>query len=480
MSGTVNKVINDLKSKKIDFNERYIKFKGGTIAVLYISELTDKNALSENVIKPLIEQIDNPAISPSNVGSLIYSKQIYVKKDDSLIQDEILNGMCILLFSSYREHVVINLKHIEKRQVPTPEVMYTLRGPKDCFIEDLETNLSLIRYRIKDPNLRIDTFNVGRRTKTAVNVLYLEDVANNTSVGEVEKRIKNIDIDGIIESGELQAFMLNKKLNLFPQMGIVERSDMACGALLEGKIVVLVEGSGWALVAPKTLSEFLWSCEDFYDNKFVGTFVRLLQIFSLFLSLTISSLYIAIVSFHSDTLPGSYMIAIAMSRSKVPFNALVEVLLIESIVELIHQSLIRVPKKIGTAIGIVGAIIIGQAAVSAGFFSPLVLIVVSTSLIASFLPADYTLVNPLRVLKFLLILATGFFGLFGFTIVTTFIVANLVSINTFGVPYMAPYAPFNKKDLFRSLLYNRSTSDTRPDFLKTKDKFRGKGNVNQK
>lgn len=463
----------------INVNVRCLNLKRGKVAIIYIRELTNKSALSEQVIKPIINH-DDVDIKPCNIADFVYSEQVIVSSDDSLIQQEVLQGLCVLVFSFDRDHVIIDVKHVEKRSVPEPEITYTIRGPKDCFTESMKTNLSLIRYRIKDENLKIDTHRVGRRTDTKVNVLYLGDVANDTCVNEVNKRIENIDADGLIESGELQAYMLNKKLNLFPQMGIIERSDMACNALLEGKVIVLVEGSCWALVAPKVMSEFLWSCEDFYDNKYVGFFLRLLRVVSLFISFTVTSFYIAVVSFHNDILPGSYMIAIAKSRAKVPFNALVEVLLIELIVELIRESLVRVPKKIGTAIGIVGAIIIGQAAVAAGVFSPLLLIVVSISLIASFVPSDYTLVNPFRLLKFILIIATGTFGLFGFTLGMTWILTNLVSINTFGVPYMAPFAPFGKKDFFRAFFYSKSIFSTRPEFLKTKNKNRGKGNVNQK
>jgi spore germination protein KA/spore germination protein len=200
--------------------------------------------------------------------------------------------------------------------------------------------------------------------------------------------------------------------------------------------------------------------------------MRILRVLSLNLTFIVSSLYVAVVSFHNDALPSSYMIAIAQSRAKVPFNALLEVLLIEIIGELIRESLIRVPTKIGTAIGIVGAIIIGQAAVTAGIFSPLLLIVISLSLIASFVPADYTIVDPFRILKFVLIIASGTFGFHGFTLVVVLIISQLVSINTFGVPYMAPAAPFNLRDFMKSIMFNRSISPYRPAFLRNKDNTR--------
>lgn len=390
-------IINSLQDK--DISQRNISLRGGSATIIYIKQLTDKKALSELVIQPIVENKDDPKLCPANIGDYIFAQQFKVLSDDADIESQILEGMCILLFSNSREYVVIDLKHVQKRQVTSPETAYTIRGPKDSFIEDIETNLSLIRYRIKDKNLRIDNLVVGERTKTTVDVLYISDIANNTCVSEVKKRIQNIEIDGIVESGELQQFLLNKKINFFPQMGIIERSDMACNALLEGKVVVFVEGSGWALVAPKTFGEFLWSCEDFYGNKFVGLFLRLLRFLALLISFTISSLYVAIVSFHNDVLPSGYMIAIAESRSKVPFNALVEVLLIEFIAELIHESLARVPKKIGAGIGIVGAIIIGQAAVSAGVFSPLLLIVVSIGLISTFIPRTIQFLTRLEFLS---------------------------------------------------------------------------------
>lgn len=469
-------ILNDIKSKNINETRRKIRFQGGEVCILFLREITDRAALSKQVIRPLVQQSGDTQFNAMRAADNIYSDDYIIEKDEKKIESLLLNGRTVVLFSNDNHYIVINLKKVAHRSIPAPDVNYILRGPKDCFIEHLETNLSLIRYRLKDVNLRIDIQEVGKRTKSRVAVIYIEDIANNTSVTEVKKRISRIDIDGILESGELQSFISNNSLNLFPQVGIVERSDMACGALLEGKVVTLVDGTGTGLIAPKVLSEFLWTCEDFYDNKIVSVFLRLLRIISLILSFTISSLYVAIVSFHNDILPSNYIIAIAESRNKVPFDAVVEVLLIEIIVEMLKEAMIRVPKKYGTAIGIVGAIIIGEAAISAGIFSPLLLIVVAISMITSFIPSDHTLVNSFRLLKFLLIIATGMLGLYGFILVLTVILTNLVSINTFGVPYMAPLAPFNWKDFFKSFFYSKPISPTRPEYLKTKDKIRGKTN----
>ncbi len=469
-----DQIISRIKSKNLDIGERQINYPNGSISIFYVKQLTDRSALSEQVVKPLMLYDKERGLKASEaVDTVIYADDCRLDSDESLIEQYILNGMTVVLFSGDNEYAVINLKKVEKRSTTEPVMTYTIRGPRDSFVENLDSNLSLIRYRLKSESLRVEMMEVGKRDKTAVAVIYFKDIANDTCVSEIKKRIGSINTDGFGSSGELQAFMLNSKASLFPQMGIVERSDMACSAILEGKVVVIMDGSPWALVAPKVFAEYLWSCDDFYLNKYMGTFARILRVISLNLSFIVSSLYVAIVSFHSDTLPSAYMIAIAQARAKVPFNALIEVLLIELIGEIIRESLIRVPTKIGTAIGIVGAIIIGQAAVAAGVFSPLILIVISLSLISSFVPSDYTIVDPFRILKFLLIIATGTIGFYGFTLVIIFVLAQLVSINTFGVPYLAPLAPFNLRDFAKSVVYSKSMAPRRPSFLRTKDNTRG-------
>lgn len=466
--------VNRIKSKNLSLGERQITFSSGTVTVFYIKQLTDRKQLSEQVIRPLMmmEDTGQPLKTADLINTAVFADDCLLETDENKLEQHVLNGMTVLLVAGDSQYAVINLKKVEKRAVTEPEAMYSLRGPRDCFTENLDSNLSLIRYRVNTESLRIDMMEVGDRIKTQIAVIYCEDIVNNTSIAEVKNRIGAIKVDGLCSTGELQHFISNNTANLFPQTGLAERSDMACGAVLEGKILIVMDGDPWVLIAPKVFGEFLWSCDDYYVNVYFGTFMRILRIIALNLTFIVSSLYVAIVSFHSDALPGPYVIAIAKARAQVPFNALIEVLLIEIIAELIRESLVRVPSKIGTAIGIVGAIIIGQAAVAAGIFSPLLLIVVSMSLIASFVPADFSIVHPFRVLKFLLIIATGVMGFYGFTIVIIFVVAQLVSINSFGVPYMAPLGPFTFKDFIKSIVYNRKIAVTRPAFLRTKDKMR--------
>lgn len=451
--------------------------RNGRIELFYIAQLTDRASLTENVVKPLILHCSSAPKSINaqmTVDGIIYADDCRIESDAGKIEEFILSGMVVILFSNDKQYIVVNLKKVEHRSVPTPQLSYTIRGPQDCFTENLDANLSLIRYRIKDKNMQIKHFEVGRRTKAQVAVIYIEDIANDTVVQEVQKRIERIDVDGIGESGELQGFLLNNKLQLFPQIGLIERSDMAFHSLLEGKVLVLVDGSGIALLAPKTFSEFFYSCDDRFDNKFFGLFTRILRYTAIIIALIGSSLFVALTSFHTDVLPVKYAISLSEMRSNVPFTALIGALSLEFIMELLREALLRVPKQIGSAIGIVGAIVIGQAAISAGIFSPLLLIIVATSLLASFAIPDYTLVNPFRILKLMLLLFTGVMGFFGFTIFLTFILAELVSLNSFGVPYMAPWAPFNFRDFLRTLIDGSTMDSRRPNYLRTKDKTRMK------
>jgi spore germination protein KA/spore germination protein len=255
-------------------------------------------------------------------------------------------------------------------------------------------------------------------------------------------------------------------------MGIVERSDMAAGALLEGKVIILVDGSVLALVAPKVFSEFFASCDDFYDNKFIAILQKYVRMYASLLAVTITAVYIAILSFHIDTLPIDFIYSIFNSNQGVPFSVFFGALIIEMIIEMLREAMLRVPKQIGAAVGIVGGIIIGQAAIAARIFSPLLLIVVSISLLSTFTVPDYTIMNPLRIVKFFLIIVSGLFGLIGFSLAVSIVLINIVSISSFGVPYLAPFAPFNWYDFKNTFLYGKDISPLRPNFLKNKDKTR--------
>lgn len=474
MTNYSNETASFILSKVSGVSDRIISCGRGSIYIFFIKQLTDRILLSNYIIRPLIEYSSARQTLPAKeiAAQILYVDDCKLEHDKSKISEYLLGGFTVLLFSWDADYLISDIRKIETKSIESPELNFTLRGPRDCFTENLDTNLSLIRYRIKDQKLKIKILQVGTRTKTRVAVANIEDIANQNIVDDILQRITSLNIDGIVESGELQSLILNSKFNLFPQAGLVERSDMACNAMLEGKIVIIVEGSCLGLIAPKTFHELLASCDDIYDNKYLGLFMKLLRSVALFLSFTLGALYISIVSFHNDTLPSEYILTLAALRASVPFNTFTGVLILEVIVEILREALLRIPKQIGPAIGIAGAIIIGQAAIASGVFSPLLLIIVSTSLLSSFAIPDYTLMSPFRILKFLMLILSAVFGLIGFTMGLCLIVTTIVSSNSFGIAFAAPSAPFHFNDFIRSYFYGKSLSPRRPHFLKTKDNTR--------
>lgn len=456
--------------------QRIIKKGKDEIRILYIKQLTDTEMLSQHVIKPLVRFCENafPEGAAFCMEKIITAEECRAINGEKNILEKILSGMCVVIFSNDETGIEINLKKVEHKSPDSAEMNYSVWGGKDSFTENIDANISLIRYRIKDSSLKLESFEIGRRTKTTLMMAYIGDIANQKYVDTLRERINKIDIDGIMQSPKLQWFLNDKKFGLFPQAGLEQRSDIACGAMLEGKIVLIMDGSGIALILPKLLIEFLWSDDDESDNIYFSVFSKLLRIISIFISSTITSFYIALVGFHADALPTTYSMVLASGRAGVPFSVVTEVLLMELLVEILRESLIRVPKTIGSAMGIVGGIVVGQATVDAGIFSPVILVVVALSLMSSYIAPDYNLTNAIRMLKFALIAVTGIFGLFGLIGGLFLTLLVLISDTSLKTPFFSPYAPFSPSDAAKGIFSNRYVSFRRPEFLKTKNVVRRK------
>lgn len=471
--GNYSNKIEELTKNITGLISRKLVIKSKEIYILYIPQITNRDGLSENIIKPLLQYDGSQTLTAELIiSSIIYIDDVFSEEDENKIINYIVAGKSIILISGECRYIVANTLKIEKRNIQSPEIESGIRSPKDAFNENLDSNLSLIRYRIKDPSLKIDYYIVGRRTKTPVAVIYLEDVANSVYVTEIKKRLSELDIDGVLESGYIQKFLSDKSGLLFPQIGISERSDTACANILEGKVCIIVEGSNLSLIAPKNFIEFLDAGDDHYGNSYAGILFKILRFSSLIIALTLSSIYVVVVAFHPDILPAHYILTLAASRVGVPVNALIESIMMESILELLREANLRLPKQIGSSISIVGTIVIGQAAVSAGLVSPLMVIIVALSSMASFAVTDYTVMNPIRVLKFFMIVLSGMFGLFGFIMGLTLVLIKITSIENLGIPYTAPVAPFSFKDLKDYVMSEPTKDNDRPRFLHLKNKKR--------
>lgn len=452
---------------------RKLNVKDKDFYILFIPQLTNREGLSKNIIKPLMEYNGHGYLTPNNIiTSIITIDDVFIDTDDNKLINYITSGKSIVITSESQDYIVANTLSVEKRNIQSPEIESSLRAPRDAFNENFDSNLSLIRHRIKDQSLKIDYYVLGRRTKTSVALLYIQDVANDQCVTDLKDKLSSIDVDSILESGDIQKLLSDGTSALFPCMGIAERSDSACAQILDGKICILVDGSNLALIAPKTFVEFLDSGDDHYDNTFIAIFMKILRLSALIITLTISALYVAMVAFHTDIIPSQYILALAASRVSVPVNAVTEAILMELILEILREANVRLPKQIGSSIGIVGTIVIGQALVFAGLVSPLLVIIVSLSSMASYVIPDYTLMNPIRLLKFVIIILTGIFGLFGFIMGLTIVVIKISSISMGDIAYTEPVSPFNLKDMKDYMASSTIWSKFRPNFLKSKNRKR--------
>ena len=469
----VRKVLSDLCESDRDIKVRKLSVHGSNIYILFIAQLTDKMRLAEEVIKPILA-CEKKISAEILVDSVLYNEEIYTDTDEEGILDYVLSGKAVLLIEGESTYLIINTYKVQSRSVEMPELETTLRGSRDAFNENLETNLSLVRYRVRDEALSIDKFIVGRRTKTNIAVLHLKGVANEKFVNEIATKLKKIDIDGTIDSGDIQKLISEGGSTLFPQIGIVERSDIAANNLLEGKVLVLVDGNNLGLIAPKVFAEFFDSGDDHYSSPHLSVFSKLIRFAALFFALCLSSIYVSVIAFNSDILPTMYIVTIATARASVPFNAVIEAFLMEFTAEIMKEASIRLPKQIGPAIGIVGTIVIGQAAVSAGLVSPLMVIIVALGTMSSFVAPDFTIMSPIRILKFFLLILTGLFGVFGFAIGLLFIFTHLISLESFGIPYLVPASPLRLKDIWDYFVSDIIMDKTRPTYLKTNNLTRRK------
>ena len=465
-------IIENIASSNRDITLRKLEVCEVNIYILFISQITDKASVSENIIKPILSYKWECVPNSNKIGgSVIYAEDISLETDKDNILNLILEGNTVILIPGDKSFIKVNTLKVEKRGVDLPRIQTAVRAPKDAFTENLDTNLSLIRYRIKVPSLTIEYFTLGERTKTSVAVIYLKDVVNEDLVNNIKGRLSSIKVDRILEAGDVQKLILGKS-PLFPEMGIAERSDSACGHILDGRVCILPNGSNLALIAPLTVLEFLDSGEDHYDHSYIGIFVKMLRILSVTLSLILPSIYVAIVAFHPDILPSQYILTLASSRVTVPVNAILEAFSIEITGEILREGSIRLPKQIGPTVSIVGTIIIGQAAVSAGLISPLMAIIVSLSIMTSFASPDYGFMNPIRLLKYMILSMTGVFGIFGLLMGINIVAIRITSTTSFGVPYTAPIAPFSLRDVSKFFYTDINFEKTRASYLKTKDKKR--------
>lgn len=404
------------------------------------------------LIEGLMEEIASNQTFKLIKDKLLPIGEVTESNDFIKITDNILTGNTALLIEGETKALILGVKGWESRSIEEPQTEPVVRGPRDGFTEKMLTNTVLIRRRIKSSRLKLELTKVGLLTKTDIGIMYIDGIANNKVVEEVKKRLDRIKTDGILESGYIEEYIQDEWKTPFPLILNTERPDRAAAHLLEGNVVILIDTTPFALIAPVTFFHFLQSAEDYY-TRWTGTaMIRLLRIIAVNIALLLPSIYIAIVTFHQEMLPTALLLNIASAREGVPFPAFVEAFIMEATFELLREAGVRLPRPVGQAVSIVGALVIGQAAVSAGLVSPAMVIIVALTAIASFSVPNYAGALVLRTLRFPLMALAASLGLFGIMVGLMALLIHLCSLRSFGVPYIAPIAPFIRSDMKDSVI----------------------------
>jgi spore germination protein KA len=446
--------------------------------ILYIDGLTDRNTQNFAILEPLMLLGPGEMTAKDPMGAifqkLVPENQIVKNTKVKDIIDAILDGSTVLLIDKSEEALVIDTKGWEHRGVEKPANEHVVRGPQEAFSETFRANTASVRRYIKDPKLITEIIRVGRRSRTILGIMYIKDVVNPKLVDEVRYRIKTVSeaTDYISETGTLEEFLEDHPRSLIPQMLSTERPDRLAAHIREGYVGIVMQNSPFSLVVPTTFSIFLHAAEDYYIRWPFGNFLRFIRAASIFIALLLPAFYIAVVNYHPEMIPTDLLLAMTAARESVPFPAIVEILFMEFSFELIREAGIRIPGVLGPTIGIVGALILGQAAVSASIVSPILIIVVAITALGSFVVPNYNASFTIRLLRFgFTILASilGFFGIaFGIFIMTL----HTATLSSFGVPFLSPITPFRSKSNDRIVRPQAYDQRFRPFFLNPIDRVR--------
>ncbi|MBJ9990413.1 spore germination protein [Paenibacillus sp. S28] len=378
--------------------------------------------------------------------------EIYEISEWSKLYIHLMSGDTILFIDRIGIAVIASTKGGERRSVSEPESQTVIRGPREGFTESIRTNTALLRRKIKSPNLWLEEMQLGRVTQTDVGIMYIHGIVDEKNVDEVRKRLSVIDIDGVLESGYIEELIENTNKTIFPTIYHSERPDVIAASLLEGRIAILVDGTPFVLLLPTTFNMFFQASEDYYNRFDVGSLIRVLRFSSFLIGLLLPSFYVAIIGFHQEMIPTSWLLKLAVQREGVPFPAFVEAFIMETVFEVLREAGVRMPRSVGNTISIVGGLVLGQAAVEAGIVSPVVVIVVSLTAIASFVSPAYNIGIAARILRFIMLIAASLFGIYGIACTLLMMVLHLCSLKSLNVPYMTPYSPIILSELKDSMI----------------------------
>lgn len=433
-------------------------------ALVCLDGLVDKDIVDTHILHPLLvhARMAEPTpvkgkydlwkfIKDNNLSAIDY-KEVHSLDE---VLNKIISGYTALLIDGLAAALVINSVGFEARDVKEPETEAVVRGPREGFTERLAVNIALLRRKIKSPDLRLERMTLGRVTKTDICIAYVRGIANDKIVDELKKRLQRIEIDAVLESGYIEAFIEDAPFSIFATVGNTEKPDIAAAKMLEGRVAVLVDGTPMVLTIPYIFIETIQSSEDYYSRWLSGSVIRWLRILGIILTTQLPALYVATTAFNPEVLPTILLVTIAATREGVPLPAVAEMLFLGAIFEVLREAGVRLPRPVGQAVSIVGALVIGEAAINSGIVSaPAVMVTVLAGIASFMVPAQAITYVFIRLFLLGLAAIVGYFGLIvGILIVLT----HMVSLRSFGAPYLSPLAPANFGDwkdfLFRAPLW---------------------------
>lgn len=446
----IEKIVERLKSETnnlpdIIYREKYIKNK--KLYIIYNEPLTSSDKISDFIIRSLnniksIKEIKN------NINNF---KWIEIEDYEELCS-YLHAGFTIILIKGQSKHLALETKAGINRGISTPDTEFALRGSKDSFTEEYQINMGLIKKRIKNNNLWIENFQIGKYTNTNMGIVYINGLAEEKLIKYIKKKIKGLNVQQIISSDYLKNLIEKENKNSMPTILTTERPDVVSKALLEGKIAIVVDNSPYVLVIPTFFNDFFKTMEDDYGKSINTTLTRIIKYIAFIITILTPGFYIAITTYNQEMIPTDLLVSFATQRDGVPFPALIEALMMLLSFEILREGDLRIPNSAGSALSIVGALILGDAAVAAGIVSPIMIIVVAITSISSLLFSEPDFINGVRFFRLLFMIAATFLGIIGLLIIGLIFLTKLLSTKSFGKPYLMPFVPINSHGLKNSII----------------------------
>lgn len=435
----------------------------------YLDGGSDKIVLEQDIVSPLLSAKEK--VNSDNLSSHIFFGEEIKPVEMSACPSKVAEGDVILFLDAEQKGHLISIRKFDKRAIAEPPTSNVLKGPREGFIEEIKTNITLLRRRLKTPDFVVKNLSVGRYSSTAIAVAYIDGIAVNNVVNEIVERLQKIDIDGIIDGSYVASFIQGRRYCFFNQVGSSEKPDVVASKLLEGRVAIIVDGSPLVLTLPFVLFEDLQDGYDYYSNDWASSLARLFRVLGGLLTVILPGAYVALQSHHYHLMPLKFLITLMSATNGIPFPPAIEMFFVLILFEILNQASIRMPRLMGISLSIVGAIVLGDTAVKAGLISSPAVLVTALSAIGIFCVPDQ--VGALSILRFIFLCCSAVMGLFGIVILLILLTAYLVSLSSYGAPYLAPYAPRISPDLKDGMLKSSTANmDERPFSIPTNNRTR--------